>query len=170
MSTKYKFPCQKCGFIFELGTTQAGQDLTCSSCGDVVEAPKLGVLKTLPVVGGTESLKKSKKVGNHIATTIGLSIALLFGMMGGGLYYYSTTLVTDLDIEGELKEFNENVDAAKPEVIVAMFSQLKSDQGLGEWREQSVVRYNKQGAILKTFAFVLMAISGIGLLVFFFSK
>lgn len=59
MSTKYLFPCS-CGQIEWIETTQAGQTISCSSCGQVRQIPTLGQIKNLEPAPEEEGKKKEE--------------------------------------------------------------------------------------------------------------
>lgn len=173
MSIRYLLPCSNCDHQFEVVATQAGQDLECPKCNTQQEAPKLGQIKQLPTTGDSGSADKSKK-GNSILTTLGLLIALVCGGAGGFLYWYGSDMVTDeFNMEEQIEFMNESIDKFSPAEVLRQYTSINADEGLGDWQETTVMRYNNQGYIIKNFSYGIMGLAVVGLLMMiwgFFSK
>ncbi|MFK7769447.1 MAG: hypothetical protein AB8B55_19695 [Mariniblastus sp.] len=165
MSARYLLPCptSKCEYQFELVTKQAGQDLKCPKCDSDVEAPKLGVLRTLEMIGEVKTSKSSSGTKNWLFAG-GLALAILAGSAGGWLYNYGSGMRSDLDIKAELVKFDEWADELTPYQVVTVFRFMDVEKGLGDWKEQDSIRYDSQGKILQGFSYGLMGIAGAGVL------
>ncbi len=166
MSARYLFPCPSCNdHQFELVTKQAGQDLTCPKCKAIIEAPKLGILRTLESIGGDSiSAKPSGGRTKNLLFVGGLALAILAGSAGAWVYQYGRSMRSDLDIAAKLQEFDEWADGLTPYEVVSMFQYMDVDKGLGDWKEQETIGMDRQGKILQNFSYGLMGLAGIGAL------
>jgi len=166
MSLRYLFPCKNCDQVFELVARQAGQDLKCPKCETISSAPKLGSLRQLETVGGTESNPADAASGGarNSMFVIGLALAILAGAAGIGLYQYGASMINEFDIYQVAENFDEWMDDRSPAEIVAVYQGMDVESGLGDWEEQPHVGSNRQGKILQNASYGLMGLSGIGLL------
>jgi DNA-directed RNA polymerase subunit RPC12/RpoP len=163
---RYLFPCPECEQEFELETKQAGQDLTCQNCNATFVAPKLGEIRKLPIVGGAAASRKTfgTKSGSNFLSTAGLALALLGALAGGGLYYYASTLKQEYSVDEELASFGEWIDELQPEQVIEYYTRIEIEEGLGEWRELGINRYNRQSDILRNISYGIFGVGGIGVL------
>ena len=170
MSLRFLFPCPNCDAKFELVTKQAGQSLTCPSCDNKTEAPKLGLLRQLETVGeAPASSNRRAQTGaasgswKNLLFVCGLGLAILAGTAGYFLYKHAQSRTVQLDIEKAIKSVEDEVDQASPARLMQMYESLGVEKGLGDWVEQPYVGENKQAQILKNIAYGLFAVAGIGL-------
>ena len=166
MSLRYLFPCGNCDHVFELVSKQAGQDLKCPKCEAISSAPKLGSLRQLDTVGGTEPNPKDTANGGarNSLFVLGLALAIFAGAAGIGLYQYGNSMITEFDILQVVENLDEWMDDRSPAEVVALYEGMDIESGLGDWEEQPHVADNRQGTILKNASYGLMGISGIGVL------
>ena len=168
MPIHYLLPCNDCEHHFQLTTSQAGQPLECPQCGTAVDAPKLGTLKQLPTGGDSSSEATVSSSGDagwkRYVFAIGLITAVVAGIAGTALYWYSQSLFTPVDVEGHIQLVEQEIDNWSPAQLWHAWHQQELEDGLGEWAEPVYMGYNKQSEILKTFAFGLLGLAGVGLL------
>ena len=165
MSARYLFPCPSCEHQIELVTKQAGQDLTCSQCNSAIEAPKLGILRNLELVGG--QTKSSGASGSRTENWLfvgGLALAILAGAAGAFVYNYGSGMRSDFDLDSRLVEFDRWADELTTFEVVATFERMQVDKGLGDWQELEETKSDNQGKILQTFSYGLMGLAGAGVL------
>ena len=134
MPPLYIFPCVNCDHRFELGTKQAGLELTCPQCQHSLEAPMLGKMKQLEVVGGTEAVKTVAKSGRgwkNFLFAAGLATAIIAGAAGFGLSYYANMLDPRYEREAQLERFEFAVDNITSSQLVEFYQEMDVDSGLG---------------------------------------
>lgn len=166
MPPRYLYPCPHCNYTFELATKQAGQSLSCPECQAEFEAPKLGILKTLEVAANSHPATQNSFAGGIKSSLFvaGLAIAVILGTAGSLLYVYSSKLIGRVDIAKGSEVFNEEVNLYTDSQVVEKFEQMNVSDGLGEWKEQKVVRYSNQGRILQTTSYGILGLAGVGLM------
>lgn len=167
MAAKYAFPCPKCAHVFDLVTTQAGQELTCPQCSAVATAPRLGQLKQLERMDQEPTAKgKTRRIHNGLFVA-GILLAII-GLGGGaGLLYRGQSLIVDYNVEAGMDRIEkEFADDMPPEEVVNMFLRMNVDAGLPEWKEQDYVGSSKQGNILIgiSYGFFGLGVLGLGML------
>lgn len=170
MPTHYLLPCPACEHPFELTARQAGQPLNCSQCEHAFEAPKLGTLKQLPVSGeGSADPAASKKESTGWKKYVfasGLIIAVVAGIAGAALYWYSQSLFTPTDVEGHISQVIEkDLDQFSPAQLWDLWKRQDLEGGLGEWFEPEYMGDNIQSNILKNFSYGLLGLAGLGVLI-----
>lgn len=167
MPPQYLLPCDNCNHQLIIVPKQAGQDLECPQCQHPVEAPKLGEMKQLEVVGGTEPVKRPAASSGglrNLLFVIGLGMAIICGATGYFVNRYASELVYEIDYDQEQKDFEEEVDNLNSAQVVALYEAMQIENGLGEWYEPPYVRYNTQGAILRNVSYGVIGLSGLGVL------
>ena len=166
MSSRYLFPCSQCDHELELVATQAGQEIDCPDCGQTIEAPKLGVLRQLPVVEQTAA-KKTLGRNTRLKRTLfatGLGLAVVLGGIGGALYKYASDMIVDPQLEKLFAQFDEEIEQMPTPQVLDIWSQMNFEEGLGEWREMGYARYRAQGTILQRVAYGVIGLAFVGLL------
>ena len=163
MSNRFHFPCPECDQSFEITTTQAGSEVACPHCSQTVALPTLGALKRLEPVDAPSGRKEKQKVSGWV--TVGLAAGILAALAGIGLYQYASSMINETDIEGELAKFNEQIDQFTAPEVIGTFEFLNVEEGLGEWKELTVTRYNAQGRILQNVSYGLFGLSAIGFVI-----
>jgi hypothetical protein len=180
MAATFLFPCPHCNQPTELSTVQAGQELNCAQCDGPITAPKLGELKKLPptdaaatsgadnTLSARNSDHPNRAGDSQLKRTLfasGLAIALIAGILGTALYYYATNyLIADVDWDGHFATINQQIDEMSPAQLLASWNQMEPEKGLGEWKEQPLLRYRVQGEYLQTIAYGLWGLAIAGLL------
>lgn len=169
MPIHYLLPCSDCEHQFQLTTSQAGQPLQCPQCDTVIDAPKLGTLKQLPTL--EDASTKATAAGNQTAGwkrhvfAIGLMTAVAAGIAGAALYWYSQSLFTPVDVDGHIELVHQELDKCSPaELWQIWHQQTDLEDGLGEWAEPKYMGQNIQSNHLKNFAYGLLGLAGIGVL------
>lgn len=164
MSLRYSLACPACQHANEVTTTQAGQEIACINCQAPTQVPRLGELRKLPLVSNSEpaSISKNKKGGGLFV--FGLFLLLLGGAGGGGLYYYGSQKLIPYNVEKYVNETSKQIDEFGINELVAVYSDLPVEKGLGPWKERSYVSSNKQGEILIQISYGLMGMGVVGLL------
>ena len=165
MSSRFLFPCPECNHSIELVATQAGQSIECPECNLQAEAPKLGILRQLPIVEQAQSSKASRNSGfKRSLFTAGLAISVLMGGVGTALYKYASSLIIDPHLDQVFASMSEQLELQKAPELLDIWSQMRFEDGIGEWREMGYARYKTQGTILKRLSYGLFGIASIGLL------
>jgi len=172
MSLRYLFPCSQCEHKFELVTKQAGQELTCPSCGASNQAPKLGTLKQLELADSTDNASKAGRRNQNASSgswrnvifVTGLALAIIAGAAGFALFRFAQSKVVEFDVAGNLEEYNQWLDEQSAPIVLGIYVEANSSEGLPEWIEAPHVGSNKQAAILKNFAYGLFGLASLGLL------
>ncbi len=162
---RFLYPCPHCDHQVELQTAQAGQDIECPSCQQKLEAPKLGVMRQLPIVGGDAPKSKSGNSGlKRFLFAGGLALAVLLGASGWAIYQYGSRMIIDVNWDeaiGMMEADHENLTGSE---LLIEFNKMDVSRGIGEWEEQELTKNRTQGIYLRYFSFALMGGAGIGLL------
>ena len=145
MAVRYSFECPECHASVELSTTQAGQEMSCSSCMATFSAPKLGDIKKLPVVGGTaEKSGKKRRSNSRSGSPVkgwlfagGLLLLVINGIAGFLVYQYANRLQVDVDIEQIIAEELKQIDEAPPAEIYGIAA--------GSTKESFQLEYSETG-------------------------
>ena len=162
MSTRFLYSCPQCDRQIALVATQAGQNIECPGCHLQSEAPKLGVLRQLPVL---EQAQPEITSGVKRALfTIGLAMAVLLGGIGTALYNYASNLIVDPQLDRVFITVSEELEKQPAPELLDIWSQLKFEEGIGEWRELGFARYKTQGNILKLVSYGLLTLVSVGLI------
>jgi hypothetical protein len=166
MSSRFLLPCPECNHSIELVATQAGQSIECPECNLQTEAPKLGILRQLPIVAQAQSTKTSRNSGiKRSLFTAGLAISVLMGGIGAALYNYASSLIKDPQLDQVFASMSEQLEQLKAPELLDIWSQMRfEEEAIGEWREMEYASNNTQGTILKRLSYGLFGIASIGLL------
>ena len=117
----YLLPCSDCDQSITLSASKAGQEVECLHCHTMVAVPKLGELRNLPLVEGTESATKSAtssggpSAGNSIAFIVCALVATgcLLVASYSGIRWYLIDRPTNSDTHiAELKAAYQKAPAA----------------------------------------------------------
>jgi len=172
MAARYVYECPECNSAIELSTTQAGQELKCHKCSATIVAPKLGVIKSLPPVGGEAS--PAKKVGRTAKTasplkswlfTGGLLLAVLAGIAGAAAQYRANQFHVDVDIEDIVASEYKALDEAPAVKIYEIHAGATQEEFRLEYAEASYRTMNIKNGIIQTVAWACYGVAGFGLLV-----
>jgi len=171
MAARYAYECPKCHSTIELSTTQAGQDITCGNCSAVVTAPKLGTIKSLPLLEDTSSPKsrsgKAAKSGSLAKSWLfagGLLLAVLAGIGGAAAQYRANQFKVEVDIEQALVDQHALLDEAPPVEIFAIAIGACDESFTLEYSEVPYRTLNIKGGIFQKIAWACFGIAGLGLL------
>lgn len=168
MAVRYAWECPKCQATIELAATQAGQELTCASCSAVVEAPKLGVIKSFPVVGGEVAGSRTVAGGRSALKSWlfagGLLLAILAGAAGGWAQYTSNQYYVDVDVETLIEEEFKALDEAPPAEIYAIAAGASEESFTLEYAETPYRTYSIKSGIIQYVAWAFWGVAGIGIL------
>lgn len=142
--------------------------MECPECQHKFEAPMLGKIKQLKMVGGNEAVTRQSGSSSNLRNllfVVGLSIAIIGGLTGFFVNRYANALVLEFDDELERKNFDDIVDSLEPSQVVQLYEEMNIEDGLGEWYEPNYIRYNTQGAILRKVSYGVLGFAGLGMLV-----
>jgi hypothetical protein len=163
MAIRYRFPCPHCGNLNSISATMAGQELNCSICDTSFEVPQLKVLKGYEPAESTPTIKPNQLSNRpRILFVLGLSICLLGTACGYALLRYSKSMI--VDFSNGTRDIEQMADDLKPGGVLREWYFVERNPDLPEWQEHPAIRYSNQGKILTKFAFGLLAIGGLGLL------
>lgn len=172
MSKSYLLPCPQCEHKLEVEGRQAGRSLNCPQCDSSVEVPTFRVLKSLATDDTSDSSHDRTSGGGQstlkgILFTVGLGLAVIAGVGGWALYNYASDMVSRTNFEADVVSdtVNAPVDDATVVELWDVWEGTINGGDLPDWEEANWTRYNKQGNILLTGAYVVFGISGIGFLV-----
>lgn len=172
MASLHLLPCSNCDHKFRIETRDAGRQLECPDCKTEIVVPRLGDIRKLELLEQEVERKSPRgsksnapvSRGRAVMFTIGLALAVLFGIAGGALYFYSSTKKVNINL-GETNVMAEGAIEEMPAPELYDFFQLTmKDKPLGAWKEDIVMANNKEAAILDKFAYVLFSVAGLGLL------
>ena len=142
--------------------------MQCPQCDAAIDAPKLGTLKQLPTLedAATTTTATSGQAGSwkRPVFAIGLLTAVVAGIAGAALYWYSQSLFTPVDIEGHIELVQQELDKCSPGELWQIWHQQTDLDGLGEWAEPKYMGQNIQSNHLKNFSYGLLGLAGIGVL------
>jgi len=170
MAARYAWKCPQCSATIEVSTTQAGQDLKCASCSAESMVPKLGVIKKLPLVGGAEEQKSSRRRSE--ASPIkgwlfagGLLLAVA-GLVAGAAAQYRANQYHDEEVSMEevIEQENAIIDQHIPSQLYALTVSANDDSFALEYSETRRRSRSIKNGIIQKVAWVCWGISGAGLL------
>lgn len=152
--SQHQFPCENCGQTIPITVTMAGSRLACPHCGHEMTAPKMGVIRSLPLVPSTGPArvvgKRQWTAASGLLFSMGF-LCIVIGLVGGYLSYQKYRVPAD-----QLATFREAGGGALPdysslaafeesgkqlsvdELWTAWLDALKED--LSEW-QPSRIRY-----------------------------
>ena len=165
MAQNFLFRCSGCDKDFEVGVKSAGTDVNCPFCEQKNSLPGLRQIKALPAAQQESVVENTT---GHSATkrflfSGGLLVAVLGSLLGLALSYYADSLATELKVEEKIEFGSAYVDTMTPGRLWETWDRLAA-KGLPDWQESQDVRYNKQAGYLKSIAYGLMGLGGLGLL------
>ena len=172
MANRYLLPCE-CGHKLVVESRNAGSTIECLECSTTVDVPKLGELKKLEPaeLADPKSAKRSARTNpvKRLLFTLGLAVAVIAGVAGGLLYNYSGNLITkDDQTRSEIARYKNVNDpyanATASQLWDQWYTNIKPLE-LPEWKEADWNKNYAQGTILRNFAYGILGVSGIGLLV-----
>ena len=164
MAQNHLFSCTNCEKDFPVNDRSAGMPVSCPFCEHINNLPGMRQIRALPIAEGTP-LKKSRKESSakRFLFSGGLLVAVIGGLLGIALSYYADSLATELRLEEKIDFGNQYVDDMTPGHLWEAWDAMAT-KGLPDWQETHDVRYNKQAGYLKSIAYGLFGICGIGLL------
>ncbi len=161
---RFLYPCPQCDHQVELVTAQAGQDIECPGCQQILEAPKLGIMRQLPAVGGHAQKVNSGSGLKRFLFAGGLSLAVLLGASGWAVYKYSSKMIIEVDWDhafADLEASHKDLTGAE---LLYELDKMELSRGIGEWEEQDLTKNRTQGKYLQYFSYGLFGGAGIGAL------
>lgn len=180
MAARYAYECPQCHSTIELSTTQAGQNLKCHKCSAEITAPKLGVIKSLPPVGGvaTKSASKAGSLpksdsGSPLRSWLfagGLLLAVIAGIGGAAAQYRANQFyVEEVNIDEVIKREHEKIDKAPASEIYALVASSTDESFRLEYSEAGYRTANIKRGIMQWVAGAAFGVAGIGCLMLLFS-
>ncbi|QEG24618.1 hypothetical protein [Mariniblastus fucicola] len=171
MAARYAYECPECHSTIELSTTQAGQQLTCAGCSAVITAPKLGVIKGLPAVGGQSATParqgRAPKSGSPLKSwlfTGGLLLAVLGGIAGSAAQYRANEFRVDIDFDAAVAKEMDLIDSHSPAEIYGIAVESTKDSFALEYSEVPYRTSNIKSGIIQWVAWTCFGVAGVGLL------
>lgn len=171
MAARYAWNCPECQSSIELATTQAGQYLKCDGCSAEVLAPKLGVIKSLPLFGAenaiTEKSGRSPSGGSPLKGWLfagGLLLAAIASVAAAAAQYRSNQYRVDIDMDEVMAAEIEGLDSAPPAQIYSMAVEAGKDSFALEYSEPTYKRHNKKSGYIQAVAWTFWGLAGLGLL------
>jgi DNA-directed RNA polymerase subunit RPC12/RpoP len=111
--SQHQFPCENCGQTIPVTVTMAGSRLTCPHCGHEMSAPKMGVIRSLPLIptAGTAPTvgKRQWTAASGLLFSLGF-LCLIVGLAGGYLSYQKYRVPAD-----QLEKLRESSGGALPD-------------------------------------------------------
>ena len=138
--------------------------VACPFCEQNNQLPGMRQLRQLPLADRLAVSAKGN--GNDLRRFLfsaGLLVAVLAALLGFALSYYADSLATELMVEEKIDYGNKFIDTLSPGHLWESWDQMATE-GLPDWQESRDVRYNKQAGHLKSIAYGLLGLSGLGLL------
>lgn len=176
MAKCYLLPCKNCGNPLQVEGRHAGRSLDCSKCGETVDVPTFRELKALQVDGGGDSKDTSRDETRPsplkgLLFSVGLGVAVIFGLGGWGLYAYASQLITNtiFNADDKVERMNEPVDDASVTELYDVWANTIEGVDLPDWQEANWNRYNKQGRILRNFSYGILGVAALGIALIFSS-
>ena len=165
MAQYYLFPCSSCDKDFEVDIKSAGMDVSCPFCEQKISLPGMRQIKTLPIAQQKETSSKAAgpSATKRFLFAAGLLVAVLGSLSGLCLSFYADSLATELKLEEKIEFGSAYVDTMTPGRLWETWDMMAT-KGLPDWQESQDVRYNKQAGYLKSIAYGLLALGGLGLL------
>jgi DNA-directed RNA polymerase subunit RPC12/RpoP len=171
MAVRYAYPCPKCDSKIEITTTQAGEQVVCGNCSAKVTVPKLGVIRTLPRVGGGEGSQSDTSKAAKSASPMkgwlfagGLLIAVIAGVAGGAAQYRANQFRVDVDIEKVVADEMAAIDKASPAEIYNIAIGATQEDFALEYQEAPYRSMNIKSGIIQWVAWACFGVAGVGLL------
>ena len=167
MAARYAYECPECHSTIELSTTQAGQDITCGSCSAVVNAPKLGTIRSLPALDDTLASDRKPGKGSPLKGWLfagGLLLAVIAGIGGAAAQYRADQFHIDVDIEEIVSNEHKMLDKAPPIEIFVIAIEAGKESFTLEYSEAAYRTYNIKSGIIQKVAWACFGVAGFGLL------
>lgn len=184
MAVRYAWECPECQSSIELATTQAGQHLKCGGCSAEVLAPKLGLIKGLPLVGGGEKDAITPRSGRRSGRRSGqgsgragsgsplkgwlfaggLLLAVLASIAALAAQYRSNQYRVDINMEEVMAEEFKGLDTAPPAQIYSIAVEAGKESFALEYSEPTYRTYNKKSGYIQYVAWTFWGLAGLGLL------
>lgn len=171
MAKCYLLTC-KCNHKLPVETRHAGSTIKCPECSTTIDVPKLGELKKLEPANQTDSKTTKRAAGTNpvkrLLFTLGLALAVIAGVAGGLLYNYASNMIAkDQQTRSDIAEFKKTElleKDAPPHVVWDLWYGSIKQSELPEWKEADWNKNYAQGNILRNFAYGILGVAGIGLL------
>lgn len=175
--SQYQFPCEKCGQTIPITVTMAGSQLLCPHCGHEMSAPKMGVIRSLPLVAAAVTAKKIGKrqwtAASGLLFSLGF-ICLVVGLAGGYFSYQKYRVPADqldklrestggvLPDYSSLAAFEESGSKLSVDDLwTAWLDALKED--LSEWQPSRIRYLLDQMEEIWVYVVAFLSAAGLGL-------
>lgn len=169
MSTpEYRLPCP-CGEVIIVQKRQAGQSVSCESCGKSQDVPTMLGLEKLERTGTDDSEEDSQgkpevKTGGGCLFSTCLAIGSTLLIAALVLYLLSVFWTPKQTIESSLEQANSQLDTLEFEDLIAYWDQV-DQSGLGEAIPPWFVTHALIARRLKIAASICGIVSGLAMLV-----
>jgi hypothetical protein len=127
----------------------------------------LGQLKLLPQAQRESGTTDSRGDGSMLRRwlfTVGLASAVFLGAAGVGIYQYAGSIQREIDTDGAVAAYESDIQGLTDAEVYQVAAGYQSDASIGEYYQPATIKSNKQGEILKSIAYGMLAIAGVGVL------
>lgn len=165
MAQLYLFRCPSCEKDIEISEKLAGMTQNCPFCEIENSYPGMREIRRLPVAENQSSDSLAKPAFNETGSWLfsgGLLVAVMAGLLGFGVLYYANSLVAESPANLQIEFGNQQLDQLPAGHLWEVWDQMTGN-GLPDWSETTINRYNKQADYLKWLAFALFGVSALGL-------
>lgn len=168
MAAQYAWKCPQCESAIELNATQAGQQLNCSACETLLTLPKLGVIKSLPVIGGVEASPARPRSGSVPLKSWlfagGLLLAVLGGVAGLAAQYRASEYRVEVDLDALLESEYALIDEQPPAQLYAIAVSAMDESFALEYSEPVYRTRNIKSGIIEKVAWICWGLAVAGVL------
>lgn len=151
-------PCDSCGHLIEVSPGQAGDKVVCPACGEIVNVPLLGHLRSLPLANQEVSQEQSSpewSLGARMLFGASGLLTLLAVIFATFALVVSVAIKVEYDLERHLADEEEYIMQSSPAELVQRWDtltqqpmiirlpfqyQVDADRKAG-WRRRAVIGY-----------------------------
>ena len=132
--SQHLLPCEQCGQAITVSVSMAGRAVACPHCGASVTAPKMGLIRQLPLAEQPIEKRRRREWSTTNGALFALGFVLLIAGSIGATYWY-------LDYQqhqGEILKFypdGQIPDFSDVSTFEASVSQLSVSDLWDQWRE-----------------------------------
>ena len=141
--------------------------MVCSNCKANVDIPKLRNLQQYAdESSSTVSEKQTNTAGEQsrlkgLLFALGILITIFSSALGGYVFYTASQKYQPINFEEMMAREEEKIDALPPAMLYDAWTSRPTS--LGNWQEYDYVKKNREAMVLRTIAYIIFSIGGIGL-------
>lgn len=142
----------------------AGQNSDCSNCGHQLEVPQLKALRELDSATAEQPAANKSTAPNPLRNFLFVAglLLLLLGLISSlGLYAYSSGMI--VDFSSSEQQIDERAAVLTPGGVLREWYIVEAQPDLPEWQENLLMRYHKQGLILRRIGYGFAAVGAVGM-------